>query len=450
MRLTHFSRISQGLAVLGAGLALAACSNLLEVQYPGRIPAANINDPTLAAVLARSVVSDLECAYDNYSGGSSTQSDEFESSNGNVPGRNWGERTIGSDEDDYVLGSCDAAGTLASYFGMHTTLHTARLQAETIGAQLAGWTDAQVPGRADLLATVMTYNGFPYLFMGETFCQVSFDEAGAAHTIQTPQDALTIAESKFAAAVTQAQAAGNTDILNLALVGLARAKLDLATGRPGDPVTQGGFTGAGSAKFAEAAATAAQVPVNYVKLADRGTESSRRYNKINYFMTVNGYFVVAAALRPGGADADPRLMVFDTGHGAFTPTIESWQTSKYSALNSPIELASGIEARLIQAEALAQTGSISQAMDLVNAGRAEAGLAPITNVTTLDQALPVILHERQAALAFRGGNRLADLLRYGLPWKGANGSTKIANEYDGNLYGATTCWPLPTKQKNGA
>jgi hypothetical protein len=206
----------------------------------------------------------------------------------------------------------------------------------------------------------------------------------------------------------------------------------------------------GSAKFAEAAAAAAQVPVNYIKMADRGTEAQRRYNKIWFYMTSNGYFVIATALRPGGSDADPRMLVYDTGHGAFTPTIESWQTSKYPNLGSPLELASGIEARLIQAEALAQTGSVSQAMDLVNAGRTEAGLSPITGVTTLSQALPVILHERQAALAFQGGHRLADLLRYGLPWKGANGSTHTANEFDGDLYGATTCWPLPTKQKNGA
>jgi hypothetical protein len=450
MRFINLSRISQGLAVMTAGLALAACSNLLEVQFPGRIPATDITDPSLAGVLARSVVSDLECAYNNYSGGSSTQSDEFESSNGNVPGRNWGERTISQDEDDYVLGGCEATGATASYFGMHTTLHTARVQAETIGAQLATWTDAEVPGRADLLATVMTYNGFPYLFMGETFCKVSFDDAGTEHTSTTPQEALTIAESKFADAVTQAQAAGNADMLNLARVGLARAKLDLATGRAGDPATQGGFTGAGATKFAEAAAIAAQVPVNYVKVADRGTESSRRYNKFNFWMTTNGYFVVATALRPGGADADPRMLVFDTGHGAFTPTIESWQTNKYPALGTPIELASGLEARLIQAEALAHTGNVSQAMDLINAGRAEAGLPAINGITTLAAALPVILHERQAVLSFRGGNRLADLLRYGLPWKGANGSTKIANEFDGNLYGASTCWPLPTKQTNGA
>jgi hypothetical protein len=440
------SRIGQGLTAIAAGLALTACSNLLEVQYPGRIPATNINDPTLAAVLARSVVSDLECAYNNYSGGNSTQSDEFESSNGNVPGRNWGERTIGADEDDYVLGACD----LTSYFGMHTTMQVARLQAETIGAQLNGWTDAQVPNRANLLATVMTYNGFPYLFMGETFCQVAFDQAGSAHTALNPQVALTTAEEKFTAAVAQAQAAGNTDMLNLALIGLARAKLDLATGRPGDPTTKGGFTGAGSAKFAEAASTAAQVPVDYVKLADRGTESPRRYNKVWFFMTSNGYFVISAALRPGGADFDPRMLVFDTGHGAFNPGTESWQTSKYAALNSPLELATGVEARLIQAEGLAQSGNVAQAMDLINAGRADAGLSPITGVTTVDEALPVIMHERQAVLAFRGGNRLADLLRYGLPWKGANGSTKTVNEFTGDLYGGTTCWPMPTKQTNGA
>ena len=422
MRVKHFLRTGQGLAAITAGLALAACSNILEVQFPGRIPADQTNDPSLAPVLARSVVSDLECAYNNYSGGAATQSDEYESSNGNVPGRNWGERTINADEDDYVLGPCDTN----SYFGMHTTLHTARLQAEDIGARLAGWTDAQVPGRANLIAKVKAYNGFPYLFMGESFCQVAFDKG----PISPPITALTLAETKFTEAVAAAQAAGNTDMLNLSRVGLARAKLDLK-------------------KYAEAASVAALVPVGYVKNVDRGTESSRRYNKIYFFMTSNGYFVVSQDLRPGGPAADPRLLVFNTGHGAFNPGTVSWQTSKYASLSSPIRLASGIEARLIQAEGLAETGNVAGAMALVNAGRADAGLGPVSATTTA-AAVTIILKERQAELAFEGGHRLADLLRRNLPWKGAQGSTKIANEFTGDLYGATTCWPMPTKEKNGA
>lgn len=423
MRYHALRRIGRGLTVAAAGLALAACSNLLEVQFPGRIPSEQTNDPSLAGVLARSVVSDLECAYNNYSAGSAAHSDEYEASNSNVPGRNWGERTINADEDDYVIGPCETT----SYFGMHTTLQTARTQAEDIFTRLSGWTDAQVADRKNLLAIVKTYNGFPYLFMGETFCTVAFDKGPE----QPKTAALTLAETKFTEAVALAQAAGNTDMLNLARVGLARTKLDLK-------------------KYAEAASVAAQVPVDYVKNADRGTESSRRYNKIFYFMTSNGYHVISQAYRPGGEADDPRLKVFDTGHGAFNPPIRSWQSSKYSALNAPIRLASGVEARLIRAEALAETGDVAGAMALVNAGRVASGLPGNKTAGTTAAAVAIVLAERRAELAFEGGHRLNDVLRRTLPWKGANGSTKIANEFTGDLYGVTTCWPLPTKEKNGA
>lgn len=428
MRMIQTRRIGHGLAVIAAGLALAACSNLLEVQFPGRIPAEQTNDPSLASVLARSVVGDLECAYNNYSGGAAAHSDEYEAANSNVPGRNWGERSIGADEDDYVLGECGGN----SYFGMHTTLHTARFQAEDIFTRLSGWTDAQVPGRASLMATVKTYNGFPYLFMGETFCSVSFDKGAKQDqitpgtTTRTGSAALVLAETKFTEAIALAQTAGNTDMLNLARVGLARTKLDLK-------------------KYAEAAAVAALVPLNYVKMADRGTESSRRYNKIFFFMTANGYHTVSQAYR----NLDPRLKVIDTGHGAFNPPIRSWQTEKYAALNSPIRLASGVEARLIQAEGLAETGSVAQAMALVNAGRATANL-PALSASTTAQAVAIIMSERQAELAFEGGQRLNDLIRRGLGWKGVAPSTKASNEFTGDLYGATTCWPYPTKESNGS
>ena len=423
MRISQLRRIGQGLAVMAAGLALAACSNLLDVQFPGRIPADQINSPSLAPVLARSVIGDLECAYNNYMSGSAAQSDEFESANGNVPGANWGERSINADEDDYVLGACENS----SYFGMHGTLQTARFQAEDIFARLSGWTDAQVPGRQSLMATVKAYGGFPYLFMGETFCQVAFDGKAPSTLAEGGKPAHVLAETKFTEAIALAQTAGNTDILNLARVGLARAKLDLK-------------------KYAEAAAVAALIPAGYVKMADRGTESSRRWNKLFYFMSQNGYYVVAQAFRNS---PDPRIVVVDAGRDAFNPGTRLYATTKYAALNSPEVLASGREARLIQAEGLAETGNVAGAMALVNTRRAEVGLGPVS-AGTIAAAVTIILNERRAELAFEGGHRLNDLLRRGLPWKGAQGSTKTSNEFTGRLYGATTCWPLPTKEKNGA
>ncbi len=415
-------RVGANVAVVAAGFGLGACGSILDVEFPGRIPAESIDNPNLAIVLARGVVGDLECAYNNYSAGNSAHSDELESSNGNVPGSNWGERSISAGEDDYAIGSCDSG-----YFGMPQTLGTARFQSEDIFAKLSGWTDAQVPGRAGLMAQVRAYGAYSYLLMGETFCRVAFD--GKAD--EPPAAALAKAEAQFAEAITLATTAGNTDMLNLARVGLARTKMDLK-------------------KWTEAAATAALVPVAYNKNADRGTEAPRRYNKFFFFMTDGGFFTAAAALRNTG---DPRYKVVDSGHGGFTPQIRLWYSQKYPALNSPIRLASGREAQLILAEAKTYPGSqldVAGAMAILNAGRAVVGLTPLPATTDPQVARTAVLNERRAELSFEGGHRTNDLLRYGLPWKGANGSSKLVNEFDGRAYGATTCWWLPTKEGNGA
>jgi hypothetical protein len=302
-------------------------------------------------------------------------------------------------------------------------MHTARFQAEDVFARLNAWTDAQVPNRKQLLAIVRTYGGYPYVFFGETYCEISFDGAPAVSRAAS----LAIAEARFTEAITLAQAAGDNDILNMARVGMARTKMNLK-------------------KWAEAAQVAAQVPDGYLKFADRGTENDRRYNKFYGNFTVGALYVVADELRPIN---DPRLKVRDAGRGAFNPTIRLWVTDKYTSLGDPIRLASHLEARLIQAEALAQQGQIDLALALLNARRNELGLTPLT-ATTQAEAVQAVISERRMELAFEGGQRMNDILRYNIPWKGAQGSTKTVNDYTGRPYGGTTCWPLPTTERGGA
>jgi hypothetical protein len=270
----HFEFLRRvGTAVLAplTTLALGACSGLLDVQFPGRIPAEQVDDPSLAAVLANSVVGDFECAYNNYVAASSIHSDEYETANSNVPGANWGERSITADTDDYVIGLCE--GTFLN-FGLHQPMQTARFQAEDVFKRLGDWTDAQVADRKDLLAMVRTYGAFPYLLFGETYCQIAFDGGSA----ETPAATLAIAETRFAEAISLAQAAGNNDLLNLARVGMARTKMDLK-------------------KWSEAATFASQVPAGYEKLATRGTENDRRYNKLFKNATDLGSYVVSCSYR---------------------------------------------------------------------------------------------------------------------------------------------------------
>jgi hypothetical protein len=414
-------------------VALGACSKLLDVEYPGRIPSTQINDPTLAAVLVKSVVGDFECAYSNYMAGSSVHSDEYETSNSNVPLANWGERTITADEADYVTGPCE--NTLSN-FGMQVPLHTARFQSEDVYNRLNTWTDAQVTGRSGLMATVRAYGGYAYVLMGEGFCNVAFDGGPK----QDPSAALVLAEQRFTEAIALATTAGNADMAGLAQVGLARAEMDLK-------------------KWPEAAAAAAAVPAGYLKLADRGQETSRRWNDLYRLAEQQGAYTIACAMRPthallGALDApcgaapaldDIRVPVIDAGRGAFNSEVRLWVNRKYSALISPLRLASYQEAQLILAEAQAQQGQVSQAEATINTYRASYGspsLGPLTFANQAD-AITQIVEERRRELSFEGGHRLNDLLRYGITWKVGQ------NPFTNRAYGTTTCWPYPTRESNG-
>jgi hypothetical protein len=395
-----------------SALALNACSDVLDVEFPGRIPTEQLDDPTLAAVLAGSVLGDFECAYSNYTGGSAVHSDEYETSNSNVPGNLWGERGVTAGEDSYVTDACEGG-----YFSIQRPLHTARFQSEQIFTKLSNWTDEQVAARSLLMAQVRTYGAYSYLLMGETFCAVAFD--GSAQ--QPPSAALDIARTQFLEAITLAQQAGNADILNLARVGLARTEMNLQN-------------------WAAAEAAAALVPAGFRVDAGRGSDNARRWNKLFRSADQQGAYVIADAYRVMN---DPRVLVADAGRPAFNPGIDLWVTTKYTSLASPIRMASYEEAQLILAEALAQQGDVAGAMAVINAARADVGLGALA-AGNQAEAIQHVINERQRELSFEGGHRLNDLLRYDIPWKVGS------NPYTGRPYGQTTCWPHPTKEVNGA
>ena len=417
--LRRLRRAVPGLSLLGAVLAFAACSNVLDVQFPGRIPVEQLDSPTLAPVLADGVVGDLECAYNNYFSGSSAQSDEFEASNDNGTLANAGERNVTAENDDYVISGCEAS---SGSFGIQTTMHTARFQSEDVYNRLALWNDTQVAGRVGLQAKVRAYGAYAYTFLGETYCTVSIDGSAPA----APATALALAALRFADAITLANQAGTfpgkTDIINMSNVGLARVNLDLKN-------------------WPAAATFAALVPAGFELFAGRGIENDRRWNKMYYLFNQLGAFVVANSYRNLN---DPRVPIVDLHKGAFNPDIDLWVTTKYTSLGDPVRLASYREAQLILAEAKAMQGDVGGAMTILNGRRGELGLTPLA---AADQAAAVnqVIDERRKELAFEGGHRLNDLLRKNIPWK----VTGTKNPFTGRPYGITTCWPTPTKELNG-
>ena len=418
-RVIHRSPI---IALTIGGFTLVGCKGILDVDLPGRIPSSQVDDPALASVLVSSVIGDFECAYNNYTVGSAAQGDEYENANSNGGLSSLGTRSVTGDTDDYVVGGCEANTAGGSIAGLHVPLQTARFQAEDIFRRMSGWSDDKasskyVPNRKSFLATLRAYGGYPYLLMGETFCSVAFSGGDK----QVPKVALDSAVKVFQEAIALAADPKDSVAKNLALVGLARASMDLKD-------------------WPKAATAAAQVASWFTINADRGNESDRRWNKIVYFATQLGGWTVADTFRTLN---DPRALVMDSGHGAFNPFTRLWVTTKYSALGDPIRLASYREAQLILAEARARQNDVPGAMGIINARRTALGLVSLTPATK-EAAIAAIIQERRWELSFEGGHRLNDLLREGIAWK--LGSA----EYTGQANGTTTCWPFPTKESNGA
>jgi len=122
--------------------------------------------------------------------------------------------------------------------------------------------------------------------------------------------------------------------------------------------------------------------------------------------------------------------------------VRLWITTKYTGLDSPMRLASKIEANLIEAEALIQQNQDAAGVAILNARRQSLGLGNLTPATHQD-AINAVIDERRKELSFEGGHRLNDLLRYSIPWKLG------ANPFTNRPYGTTTCWPHPTTEING-
>lgn len=426
-RVTRFIR--RAILVM-ALIPVTACSldSVLDVHVPGRVKDDALSDPALAVTMVNSVIADLECSWNNYVAATALLSDEFMQASGNLNQRNFGSRRVLADDANMATASCRAP------YGIYTTLHTARFQAEDIFKRLQGFTDAQVANRTSLMATVRAYGAYALLALAEGFCEMVID--GGAK--MTPAQVLALAETRFTEAIALATTANNTDILNMALVGRARVRLDLKN-------------------YAGALADAQRVPLSYVKNATRDETDTRRYNAVcEYIACAQGrHATVAPYFRDvkWQGVADPRVQVTTTGRLAFdNAQVWHYPSAKHTSRGYPVVIASGKEARLYVAEVAARNGDLATARTLINAMHTAAGIPPYdpANAETQQQVLTQVIEERRRELFTEGGHRFNDHLRLAgtpqaIPFKGLPGSTLHPSGVDatGLPYGSTTCFPLP-------
>jgi starch-binding outer membrane protein, SusD/RagB family len=409
-------------AVLGAALclALAACDDLtsLDQDAPSRIPADQLDKPENAALLVRGTVGDFECALANYIVAGGLVADEL----GNAVLANdiwdFDRRTITPVNAYYATNTC---GENVAAPTVYTVLSTVRYDSDHTVQLLDGWTDEQVPDRTSLIATASAYGGYSLVLLGEGMCSAAID---VGPELTRPQ-LLAEAEARLTRAIDAATASGETEVLNLALVGRARARL-------------------GQGNLAGAAADAAMVPPGFVVNATYSSAKPRRENLVFTYMNRELEGTVDLPFRDlkFAGVPDPRVVVtggVTVGADAVTPI---FQPGKYPSINTPIPVARWEEAQLILAETAVSGGSPQVAVDIINTLHANVGLPPYAGGTPAE-VMAQVVEERSREL-FLEGQRLGDMIRYNLPLFPATGTPfPVA----GGTFGDQVCFPLPAAER---
>jgi hypothetical protein len=387
-------------------LPLTACKDILEVDLPGRVPDAALNDPALAPVLVQGAVADFECALANYATATALLTDEMIDATGWIAVTMWDQRRIFPDNTNLGSANCTTLG-----YGVYTPLQTARFQAADAARRLAAFSDAAVPNKNTLLATAAAIEGYAITLLGEGFCEIAIDGGPG----MTRAQSLAVAEQRFTTAIGLATNA--TDILNLARVGRARVRLDLG-------------------KLPEAAADADLVPAGFVYNATYSSTNDRRRNRFFFDGQTNLYLSVDPRFRnlTVGGVPDSRVRVnaaTRNGHDGITPL---WLQQKYTSDAASIAIASWREARLISAEVKGGQPAVDAINELRNASQ-----LPTFSSTDANVIKAQVTEERRREL-FLDGHRLNDMLRLNLAFD--TGST-----FKGVPYGDTKCLPLPDAER---
>jgi hypothetical protein len=405
---------------VAAVTALAGCGSLLEVDVPSRVLSEFLDDPRQAPLLVTSVQATFECAYGAYVLTTGLVSDELENAQGSASNYGYDRRSFDPGEglfSTYARSDCFGSGTPG--IGVYTPLSSARWFADRTTERLEQWTDAEVTNRQSRIATTAAYAGYALVLMGEGFCSAAIDGGPELTKAQLFAEA----ETRFSKAITAAQTAGNTNVLNLARVGRARARIN-------------------QARNAEALADAQQVPATFVYNMTADTDPLQRENRV--FDWVN--FRPGASVDEPFRDVqwqgvpDPRVAVANTGirHGPLNEL--RYEQRKYTARNTPIPVASGDEARLIIAEIAGGQTAVDIINDLHTAVGIPAGFSSTDPAVIRQQ----VIEERRREL-FLQGHRLWDQVRFSLPLYPATGAVFSY----GGFYGSETCFPIPNRERDG-
>lgn len=346
--------------------------------------------------------------------------------------------------DEFVLTSnragleaTDSRQANADNVGGYITSQFERLsQTRLIASQALDALRTYAPDRQASVGQVLTVRTFAEILLAEQFCSgVPLSSVIDGQPVYG--DPLTGAEV-FTGAVAQLDSAvvlasDDQRILNLARVTLGRALLNLA-------------------RFDEAAAAVNAVPTDFVYNAEFSSGSTSLYNGVNVWLNSARIYSISDQEGENGIDyrsaADPRLEVYDAGL-AQDGENTAWVPAKYDGFASPIVLADGIEARLIEAEARLRADDAGGALTILNDLRARVpGLAPLPDAGSADGRVDQLFRER-AFWMFGTAHRLGDMRRLVRQYGRSQASVfPIGPYFRGGDYGSEVTFPIPLEESN--
>jgi starch-binding outer membrane protein, SusD/RagB family len=400
----------QHVAVVVAMLSLVGCDSFFEVSDPDLLESTAIDPTADGPTLARSAFQNLVDSYGDLVVYSAWWA--YEARVGDTfPTRNeFGRRFID-----------DTNGTL------NGEVWSPLVRAATTGEQVVS-TLKDVGGLP--LAIAAFTEGYAMLLMAETFC-----EGTVAPDPQTPgprlstADMLDLAVERLTLAQSEATKAGGSEgsaIATAALVGTARAHLQ-------------------AGRKPEAAAAAALVPASFqydFKYVDDAANRGRVGNNVWNFTTSRTSLVVPPEYIAIADAGDPRVQYEDANKLSQDSELPFIKQLKYPGYGAAVRLASGLEARYIQAEA---TGSMADRLALIAERRAVGQQTTFTSTDPV--AVLAELMEQRARDFWLEAKKMGDYRRNGsevpyfLPDNGAY------YKPGAGTMGDQQCWPVPDAEK---
>lgn len=406
-----WKRGSRGLALAALlALPLAACDTeaLLEVEDPDVTRPEALADPANLPALRATVIGDFGVAY-----GGANQTNGIVVNAGLLSDELYHSGTFGQNKElDQRIVSNTNSNVATATRNIYRAIRSA-----TLGVEAYGAATPNVAAHAEM----QNLKGFGYVFLAENYCSAipfsevvngEFEYTAPKSTGETFAEAL----SAFDEALRIATAAGDLTQQRVARIGKARVLLDVN-------------------RFSEAAAlvTTAAVPTGFTYNIEYSANTTRQNNGVWGLNT--GRREVALSHNEGGvgldfrtgrptaanapvAGADPRVpWSFRAGSAAGTVFMHYFAL-KYPAQGTSIPLATGVEARLIEAEAALARGASAAYLPIVNALRASAGLTALTDPGSPTARVNQFFRER-AFFLFGTAHRLSDMRRlvrqYGRP-----------------------------------